>query len=61
MPNAGEGMRDMGTGGANTLSMCRGERGETEGVAGRVWPGERKTGAREEEAEVGKGWGAEQE
>lgn len=43
----GEGRRDTETGGAIAVSMCKGERGETEGVMGRAWPGERKIGARE--------------
>lgn len=47
----GEGMRDTGMGETNAFSMCRGERGETEGVTGRVCPGERKMGLREEEVE----------
>lgn len=41
-PGDGEGMRDTGLGETNTFSMCRGERGETVGVTGRVCPGERK-------------------
>lgn len=38
----GDGMRDTGMGETNTFSMCRGERGETVGVTGKVCPGERK-------------------
>lgn len=38
----GEGIRDTGMGVTNAFSMCRGESGETEGVTGRVCPGERK-------------------
>lgn len=38
----GEGMRDNGMGDTKAFSMCRGERGETVGVKGRVCPGERK-------------------
>lgn len=38
----GDGMRDTEMGETNVFSMCRGEMGETEGVAGTVCPGERK-------------------
>ena len=54
-PGEGEGMRDTGMGETNAFSMCKGESGETEGVIGRVCPGERKMWLREEVVER---WGA---
>lgn len=57
LPSTGEGngMRDTGMGETNMFSVCIGEMGETEGVTGRVCPGERKMWLRVEEVE---GWGA---
>lgn len=59
-PNTGvgEGISDMGMFGVNMFSTIRGERGETEGVTGRAWAGERNMWLGDEEDG---GWGTEQE
>lgn len=49
------GMRETGMGETKAFSMCKGERGETEGVGVRVCAGERKMWLREDEVD---GWGA---